>query len=95
MVGTLGNSIFLVENGQTLHVSDGTPAGTRLLDDLLSTEGAGLGAGQSLFAPVFHRSAPLHVGGLWTFDEAGNGQPSRPATCRGATARRPSPWPAG
>ena len=76
LVGVLGNSIFLAYNGQTLHVSNGTPAGTRLLGDLVisgSDRRSSVYLGR-LYAAAYRRSTIPYVSGLWRFDESGHSE---------------------
>jgi ELWxxDGT repeat protein len=77
VIGVLGNSIFLAFNGQTLHVSDGTPAGTRLVNDVYARPGDLPGAvlGGRLYSQGYQLSGLHYFDQLWVFDEAGNAQP--------------------
>ena len=77
LVGILGNSVFVAHSG-SLRVSDGTPAGTRLLDLRAAPSTASLQIGNRLYFSVYSSAAPLYGGGLWSFDQSGDGEPVFP-----------------
>jgi ELWxxDGT repeat protein len=78
VVGVLGESIFLAIDGTSLHFSDGTPAGTRQLGDLVwqAHDSAATIAGR-LYAPAYHLGS-FAKKDFYTFDAAGNGQRTLP-----------------
>jgi ELWxxDGT repeat protein len=70
-VGILGNSLFLAYNGQTLHVSDGTPAGTRLAERVAGSLDSIVIGGRLYFQAHTLTSQRVE---LWSFDQAGNAE---------------------
>jgi ELWxxDGT repeat protein len=73
VVGVIGQSIFLARNSTSLHVSDGTPAGTRLLGDLVfpSFDSSAV-IGDRLYAPAYRGTGGSASKELYSFDAAGN-----------------------
>ena len=75
VIGVLGESIFLADQGEALYRSDGTLEGTQTLGDLVFpsyTQDSGAVIGNHLYAPAYHGQAGIASSELYTFDAAGN-----------------------
>ena len=76
VVGVLGNSFFFTNNHLTLYVSNGTPAGTRALSDLIvpSYDLRSSVLFGRLYASAYPSSGAPFTTDLWRFDETGDGE---------------------